>query len=157
MSLKVFEISSNIEFNGNMSSESRVTSCGRREVAKLTVAFSILRTRPKKKVIRRNPRQILESFSFTRELLCCFISERKILPWVREKAFSTLTFKINSSGKQDKQECKPFNCLFEAFRTSQPGVTCYVTVTAIYILQEFHEFYVIMQLFSSSVLRHVEH
>jgi len=52
-----------------------------------------------------------------------------------------MTFKINSSGKQDKQKCKPFNCLFEALHTSQPGVMCYNTVRSFYVLQEFLEFY----------------
>jgi hypothetical protein len=66
---------------------------------------------------------------------------------VKRKTFSTLTFKINISGKQDKQKCKPFNCLFEALHTSQPGVMCYDIVTSFYILQEFLEFYAIIRFF----------
>jgi hypothetical protein len=90
---------------------------------------------------------------------CCvvIISERKILSLSKKKTFSTLTFKINSSGKQCKQKCKPFNCLFEAPHTSHPGVMCYDAARTYYIQQVFLEFYVIIQPFCSSIFRHVKY
>jgi len=90
-SRKVFEIYSNIKFKENISSEGRVTSCRRTDVAKLTIDFAILRTRHKRAVLRRNPLQVLESFSFTRELLCCFYF-----------------WKENTSLSKEKKKRKPF-------------------------------------------------
>jgi hypothetical protein len=155
-SRKDFEIYSDIKFKVNISSEDRVTSCRRTDVAKLRIAFAILRTRPKRAVLRRNPLQVVESFSFTRELLCCFYfwKENPSLSKEKKETFSTLTFKINSSGKQDKKKCKPFNCLFERRNL----VLCVMTQSDLFIYyKSFLNVLPWRDFVSSSVLTHVEH